>query len=201
MKTWTFALAVLAMLAGLTTVARAEMAPMDPFDHPMGSVAAQLVAISDALAADKTDGVKEAADAIVELAKTLSPEKSTSAHASHCKMIPAQLLQGAHLLLKAKSLQEARAGFKVISVPVVTWAEMANPAGYYVLHCGMAKASWLQKKSLLWQCDVGLRQRAEQAWFGRRREETHGPSLSRAVMRATLLLMDDDARVGRNGSA
>jgi hypothetical protein len=142
MKNWTIAFAFLATLVGLSTVARAGM---DPFNHAMGSVATQLVVISDALAADKTDGVKEAAEAIVKLVPTLSPEKSTSAHAGHYKMIPAQVLKGAEQLAKANTLKEARAGFKVLSAPVVMWAKMAKPDGLYVLYCGMQKASWLQK--------------------------------------------------------
>lgn len=149
MRTWTIALAGLVMLAWTTSSARAEAAPVDLFDHAMVSVAEYLVTISDALAADHTEGVKKAADAIVEVAKNLDAEKSASVHVSHYEKIPAQLLNGARLLSKAKNLQEARAGFKALSVPVVMWAEMARPDGFYVLHCGMAKASWLQRNTII----------------------------------------------------
>lgn len=145
MRNLTFAVALLVALVGFNAGARAEMAGMDPFAHSMNSIAAQLVVISDVLAADKTDGVKEAADTILELAKSLDAQKSSSAHAGHYKMIPAQVRKGAELVSNARDLKEARAGFKVLSAPVVMWAKMAKPDGIYVIHCGMQKASWLQK--------------------------------------------------------
>jgi len=111
----------------------------------MSSISDHAVVISEALAADKTDGVKEAAEAILTLSKALKPEQSTSAHAGHLKMIPAQVTKGAEQVAKATDLQGARDGFKVLTAPVVMWAKMAKPAGLYVLYCPMQKASWLQK--------------------------------------------------------
>ena len=117
----------------------------DPFDQSMEGIAEQLVVISEALAADKTDGISEAAEAILLLTEKLKPEESTGEHAKHFKAIPAQVQKGAQQVIDAKDLKGAREAFKVLTAPVVMWAKMVKPAGFYVVYCGMQKASWLQK--------------------------------------------------------
>lgn len=116
------------------------------FDAKMQPILRSYLNIGDALAADSVDGVQEEAERIKKLTADLDPNEVTGEHASHYKDVPAKLESASASLVKSKTLGEARAAYKKLSMPMGMWASMSKPEGVDVVYCPMAKASWLQKK-------------------------------------------------------
>jgi hypothetical protein len=55
------------------------------------------------------------------------------------------LRKSAEKIAKAKSLEEARAGFKEVSTPLVAELKKNKKPGYELYTCPMVKADWIQK--------------------------------------------------------
>ncbi len=130
------------LLLPLATLAHANTTK---FDAAMQPVAMEYLKIQEALAADSTKGIAEAAKAISTLAAKLDPKTVTGAHAKHYADLPAKVSAAASTLAAAKDISAAREALKLLSQPLSMWATMSTPAGVDVVYCSMAKGSWLQK--------------------------------------------------------
>jgi len=117
----------------------------DQFDKAMAPVLDEYLKIHDALAADKTDGVKIAAEQIVILADKAGPNTVTGEHKDHYRHVPIKIKKAAQDLAQRKDLGAMREAFKGLSRPMAMWATMSKPKGVYVVYCSMQSASWLQK--------------------------------------------------------
>ncbi|MBI2565993.1 MAG: DUF3347 domain-containing protein [Candidatus Schekmanbacteria bacterium] len=146
-------LVISALLCGLLLLPAALATPgaaLDPagteaFDTAMQAVVPDYLKIHAALAADKTDGVAQAAQAIAEKAATLDISAVTGERAEEYKALPQQIGAAAKSLAAASTLAAARDSFKELSVAMATWATAARPAGVDVVYCPMVKGKWLQK--------------------------------------------------------
>jgi len=117
----------------------------DQFDRAMAPLLEEYLKIHDALAADKTDGVKRAAAQMVILADKADPNTVTGKHKDHYRHVPMRIKKAAQDLARGKDLAAMREAFKGLSRPMAMWATMSKPKGVYVVFCSMANASWLQK--------------------------------------------------------
>jgi Cu(I)/Ag(I) efflux system membrane fusion protein len=115
------------------------------FDQAMQPVLAEYLKIHGALAADKTDGIQSAAQAIEKSAKELEPDKVSGDHAEHYKNIPADLVAACKALEQSEDLVSARDAFKLLSQPVSMWVGMSKPEEMSVMYCPMAEAGWVQE--------------------------------------------------------
>jgi len=111
----------------------------------MDPVLGEYLKIHDALAADKTDGVKIAAEQLAVLADKADPNTVTGEHKDHYSHVPMKIKRAAQDLAQGKDLGAMREAFKGLSRPMAMWATMSKPEGVYVVYCAMQKASWLQK--------------------------------------------------------
>lgn len=114
------------------------------FDKQMQPVLASYLSITKTLAADKSEGVVQAAKTIETLAAKLDASTVTGMHASHFKNIPATLKAAAGKLAAAKDIAAMREALKELSKPMAMWATMSKPKGVSVMYCSMAPGSWLQ---------------------------------------------------------
>lgn len=80
-----------------------------------------------ALASDNLDGAKQAAAALTEQAAAIKNDP---------------IATGADALAKSSDLETARKHFKTISQGIIPLVK--DKPGYYVIHCPMANASWVQ---------------------------------------------------------
>jgi Cu(I)/Ag(I) efflux system membrane fusion protein len=117
----------------------------EEFDKTMHPVLTEYLKIQEALAADKTDGVKSAAEQIVALADNVDAKTVTGEHAMHYTDLPMKIKRAAQELAQGKEITAMREAFKSLSRPMVMWGTMSKPKGIYVVYCSMAKGSWLQK--------------------------------------------------------
>lgn len=115
------------------------------FDRAMEPILAEYLEIHGALAADTTEGIERAAEAIAKAARELDPEQLAGEHAELYRQIPHQIAAACEKLRAARDIEAAREAFKELSKPLSTWAAVAEPEGASVLHCSMAKASWIQR--------------------------------------------------------
>jgi Cu(I)/Ag(I) efflux system membrane fusion protein len=115
------------------------------FDQSMQPVVEAYLIIQEALADDKTDGVKSAAEKVAALSDNLDPDTVTGEHATHYKDVPARIKTAALKLAKEKEIGPMRDAFKALSRPMAMWATMSKPEDIYLMYCPMAKASWLQR--------------------------------------------------------
>jgi len=119
-----------------------------PVEGPMADALTAYNAIHDALAADKTDGVADAAGKIAAAA-TQAGEAADDAHKAHY----AELATAAGELAKAGDVEAARMAFGEVSKHLVMMMEM-NPslaAGQHMFECPMAKGyqRWIQPSTTL----------------------------------------------------
>ncbi len=117
----------------------------EKFDAAMAPILAEYLKITEALAADKTEGVVRAADRIVKLSVTLDSSLVGGKHAEHYNDVPRKLREAASKLSKAQDIEKMREDLKDLSRPMAMWSGMSKPAGVYTAYCSMAKGSWLQK--------------------------------------------------------
>lgn len=134
------------LLAALLAVV-AGAAGASEFDRAMEPILAEYLKIQTALAADTTDGVEDAVDAIRDLAKQIDPKTASGEHAEHYRNIPEDLLAACERLRDASDIGSIREAFKDLSKPISMWVTMAEPADASVMYCPMAKASWVQHGS------------------------------------------------------
>jgi hypothetical protein len=144
----TFLVVVLAAAAGYVTTASAASGT-ERFDREMQPILQSYLKIGDTLAADSLEGVAAEAKRVAALSSKLDPRSVTGEHASHFRDVPAKLEKAAGTLAKSKTLVEARAAYKKLSMPMGMWASMSKPQGVDVVYCPMAKASWLQKRGAI----------------------------------------------------
>ena len=117
----------------------------EKFDKAMHPILEEYLKIHEALAADKTEGVKRAAEQIVTLAGNVDTKTVTGEHETHYRDVPMKIKKAAQILVKGKDIGAMREAFKALSRPMAMWATMSKPKGIYVVYCSMQKASWLQK--------------------------------------------------------
>jgi Cu(I)/Ag(I) efflux system membrane fusion protein len=117
----------------------------EAFDKAMHPILTEYLKIQEALAADRTEGVKGAAERIVVLADNVDTRAVTGEHATHYKDLPMKTKKAAQELAQAKEIPAMREAFKSLSGPMAMWATMSKLQGIYVVYCSMAKGSWLQK--------------------------------------------------------
>jgi Cu(I)/Ag(I) efflux system membrane fusion protein len=117
----------------------------EEFDKTMHPILTEYLKIQEALAADKTDGVKSAAEQIVALTDNVDAKTVTGEHAMHYKDLPVKIKKAAQELARGKEIAVMRETFKSLSRPMAMWGTMSQPQGIYVVYCPMAKGSWLQK--------------------------------------------------------
>ena len=127
------------------TAQPASPAATAAFDASMTGLLPDYLAISDALAADKTDGVAEAAGRLADKAAKVDATTVTGEHGAHYKDVPTKLAAAARRIADAKDIEAMRAGLKDASRPVAMWAEMSKQSDVNVVFCSMAGGSWLQK--------------------------------------------------------
>ncbi|MBW1859814.1 MAG: DUF3347 domain-containing protein [Deltaproteobacteria bacterium] len=121
----------------------------EAFDQSMPPVVEEYLKIQEALADDKTDGVKSAAKKVAALSDNLDPNTVTGEHAMHYKDVPANIKTAALKLAKGKEIGAMREAFKELSRPMAMWATMSKPEGIYLVYCPMAKGSWLQTDKVI----------------------------------------------------
>ena len=117
----------------------------EEFDKTMHPILIEYLKIQEVLAADKTDGVKGAAEQIAALADKVDPKKVAGEHAMHYKDLPMKIKKAAQELAQGKEIAAMRDTFKALSRPMAMWGTMSKPQGISVVYCPMAKGSWLQK--------------------------------------------------------
>ena len=115
------------------------------FDQQMKPILENYLKIGDALSRGSLEGVPASAKQIVAHTASLDATSVTGEHAAHYKNVPANLRKAAQALSEAKTLDDGRASFKKLSMPMAMWATMSKPKGVDVLYCSMAKGSWVQK--------------------------------------------------------
>ena len=116
----------------------------EAFDKTMHPIMTEYLKIQEALAGDKTEGVKRAAEQIVALAEHVDAKSVTGKHEAHFKDLPMKIKRAAQELAQGKEIGAMRDAFKSLSRPMAMWASMSKPKGIYVVYCSMAKGSWLQ---------------------------------------------------------
>jgi len=121
----------------------------EQFDQSMRPVVEAYLKIHEALADDKTGGVKEAAEMVAALSENVDPDTVTGEHAMHYKDVPAKIKTAALKLAKEKEIGPMREAFKDLSKPMAMWATMSKPDGIYLVYCPMAKGSWLQTDQVI----------------------------------------------------
>lgn len=117
----------------------------EAFDKAMYPILGEYLKIQEALAADKTEGVKAAAEQMAILADNVDTGTVTGEHATHYKDLPMKIKTAAQALAQAKEIAGMREAFKPLSRPMAMWGTMSKPRGIYVVYCPMAKGSWLQQ--------------------------------------------------------
>lgn len=117
----------------------------EEFDKAIHPILTEYLKIQEALAADKIEGVKSAAEQIVALSDTLDAKTVTGEHEAHYRTLPTKINRAAQNLVEQKDIEVMREAFKALSKPMAMWATMSKPKGVYVMYCPMAKGSWLQK--------------------------------------------------------
>ena len=117
----------------------------EKFDDAMQPILEQYLKIHEALAADKTEGVKRAAEQVAMLSEKVDADTVSGEHKDHYKHVPEKIKKAAQELAQGKDLGAMREAFKTLSKPMAMWATMSKPKGIYVVYCSMQQASWLQK--------------------------------------------------------
>lgn len=98
------------------------------------SVYTRYIEIQTALAADSMEGVADAAHAIARAIRAGSAEG-----------VPPAVADQAEAVAKAEDLSAAREAFKLLSGSLIeSLPSHGEKSRYHVVHCPMAKASWLQ---------------------------------------------------------
>lgn len=133
-----------AVLAASLAFAGTARAGQSHFDRQMAPILKSYLAIHDALAADRIDGVPALARKIAHAARRLHPRAAGRAHAKAFAGVPKAIATAAKALGRAKDLPSARAAFEALSKPMTTWAAIAKPGGVHAVYCPMKKAAWLQ---------------------------------------------------------
>ncbi|MBW1860262.1 MAG: DUF3347 domain-containing protein [Deltaproteobacteria bacterium] len=121
----------------------------EAFDQSMQPVVEEYLKIQEALADDKTEGVKSAAEQVAALSDNLDPDTVTGEHAMHYKDVPTKIKTAALKLAQEKEIGAMRGAFKELSRPMAMWATMSKPEGIYLVYCPMAKGSWLQTDKVI----------------------------------------------------
>ena len=134
------------MALGLLCLATSTVRASE-FDQAMEPILTEYIKIQGALAADKMDGIKTAAQAIERAAERLDPQKTAGDHAEHSKSIPAGLVSACGKLKQAEDITAAREDFKALSKPVAMWVGMSKPKRTSVMYCPMVESVWVQKGS------------------------------------------------------
>lgn len=110
------------------------------FETRMNKVLEHYLAVQSALADDRLDAAKEAADKLSEVADDIEDDGDPE----HTKLFES-IEAHADNLEDAGDLQTARAAFKALTLPMETWAKVAAPAGIDTIHCAMSDGRWLQR--------------------------------------------------------
>jgi len=121
----------------------------EQFDQSMQPVVKAYLKIQEALADDKTAGIKSAAKNIAALSDNLDPDTVAGEHAMHYKDVPAKIKTAALKLAQEEEIGGMREAFKDLSRPVAMWATMSKPEGVYLVYCPVAKGSWLQADEVI----------------------------------------------------
>ncbi|MHA1568971.1 MAG: DUF3347 domain-containing protein [Alphaproteobacteria bacterium] len=114
------------------------------FDAVMNDVLAEYLKITDALAADRTDGVTAAAKKIQTLAGMLDADGVTGEVANPYRMIADRLAHAAAELAQAGDIATMRTALKKLSQPMAMWQHHARSTGVNTVYCSMYQGSWLQ---------------------------------------------------------
>ena len=117
------------------------------FDSAMKPILAEYLKIQQVLAADSTDGIQSAVEAIAKGAKQLDPKRAPEAHSEDYREIPQSLIAACAKMKTATDIESTREAFRDLSKPVSTWVSAAKPAGKNVMYCPMAGAGWVQEGS------------------------------------------------------
>jgi hypothetical protein len=128
---WSVKSFVAAVMCALAIVGASAFQDADPLKAIVGSY----LEMQAQLAADKTDGLKPAAAAIVTNAASLGQERG------------GRIAQAAKAVADAADLKTAREAFGPLSDAVIAAAQAdgKNLAGVKLGFCPMVKRSWLQK--------------------------------------------------------
>jgi len=119
------------------------------FDQSMQPIVEAYLKIQKALADDKTEGVKSAAEQVAAFSDSLDPNTVTGEHAEHYKDVPVKIKKAALKLAQGKEIGVMREVFKELSRPMAMWVTMSKPKGIYLVYCPRAKGSWLQKEEVI----------------------------------------------------
>jgi Cu(I)/Ag(I) efflux system membrane fusion protein len=114
------------------------------FDKQMQSIVEAYLKIPAALAADKTDGVLDAAKTIAKLASKLDSSSVTGENRKYYTDLPAKLEKAALAMVKTQDVDSMREALKELSKPMALWATLSKPAEISIGYCSMARGSWLQ---------------------------------------------------------
>lgn len=110
--------------------------------NEMTSVLERYYLIQQTLASDQVQGVSENAVLLISSSKDLKDKKLSKEINKRAQKLAASVsgpsAQG--------SISKIRENFKELSKPIAAWVKKHKPAGWSVLHCPMAGASWVQKE-------------------------------------------------------
>lgn len=115
------------------------------FDASMKGLVPDYLVVSQALAADETEGVAAAAARLMQKAAKLDASTVSGEHAAHYQGVPRKLQAAAGKLAAATEIKAMRLALKEASRPIAMWAEMSKQTDLNVAFCSMAGGSWLQK--------------------------------------------------------
>lgn len=115
------------------------------FDAAMTALLPHYLAVQEALAADNTNGVAAAAEALAGALTNLDVAAVTGPGATSYAAIKNEGPAAAKRLAATTDVAAARGEFKAISKLFAPWAANARPTGVDLVWCEMAPGGWLQK--------------------------------------------------------
>lgn len=137
--------ATLGMLLAGVFLLGASATDTAEFNRAMEPILDEYLTIQTALAANQTEGVEGAVQAIEGLAKQLEAETAGEDDADHHRVMLADILAACGKLNESNDIESMREAFKNLSKPMSIWVTMAKPKGMSVMYCSMEKAGWVQE--------------------------------------------------------
>lgn len=110
-----------------------------PADSAIDRILQEYFKIHEALAADSTQGIDQAAQQIAKIAATAKPSGAEISDLF-------QQIQTAARKIQGQPLEQAREAFFDLSRPLLVYLNLhhSNKAGYYRYFCPMANKGWIQ---------------------------------------------------------
>ena len=119
------------------------------FDAGMKPVLEAYLIVQEALAADRLEGVGEAARSLATAVARVDASAVTGPEAEFYRAIPEAAASAGEALAAADSLEEARERFLMLSRALAPWARNARPEGIDLVWCSMKPGGWMQRSGAI----------------------------------------------------